>query len=198
VAEGFRTHLGLSELYLADLDAIAGLRPNLDVCRRLHKKGFRLWVDAGIRGYLDVGDLIAIHTERVIVGLETLEFPEKMMEICGVWRPDRIVFSLDLLPGYPLNEETRNIVAGQAVAAGIRSLIVLNLERVGMGQGTGTEDLCRDLAARYPDVEILAGGGIRSVQDLLDLRRDGVRGALIASAFHDGRIRREDLTALQQ
>jgi uncharacterized protein related to proFAR isomerase len=47
-------------------------------------------------------------------------------------------------------------------------------------------------------VEILAGGGIRSPEDLLQLRSDGVRGVLVSSAFHDGRLRREDLAALQR
>ena len=48
VARGFREHLRLDELYLADLDAIAGKRAAVDVCAALLSDGFRLWVDAGV------------------------------------------------------------------------------------------------------------------------------------------------------
>src|SRR5712691_3128794 len=48
VAVAFRTHFGLAQLYLADLDAIAGALPDLATYGSLQSNGFRLWVDAGI------------------------------------------------------------------------------------------------------------------------------------------------------
>src|SRR6266542_6361151 len=50
VARAFRQHFGLSELYLADLDALAGVAPALPTYAILRADGFRLWVDAGVRG----------------------------------------------------------------------------------------------------------------------------------------------------
>ena len=75
-------------------------------------------------------------------------------------------------------------------------MIVLDLARVGVGSGTGTEELCRQLAATYRDVEVIAGGGVRDAADLRRLKEWGVRAALVASALHDGRLSREDLAAL--
>jgi phosphoribosylformimino-5-aminoimidazole carboxamide ribotide isomerase len=196
VAEGFRSHFGLSELYMADLDAIQGGMPNLHVYKRLHEFGFRLWVDAGIHLSEDSRPLVRAGVERIIAGWETLDSLETLSELCEEWGSQRVVFSLDLMPGQKVAEASLLNVVAAAVTAGIKTLIVLDLGRVGMGQGTGTEGLCRKLVSAHPEVEIVAGGGIRSRDDLLNLQRDGVRGALIASAFHDGRIRRADLAPM--
>ena len=45
-----------------------------------------------------------------------------------------------------------------------------------------------------PDVELVAGGGIRGVEDLLRLAEAGCDAVLVASALHDGRITIEDLS----
>src|SRR5262245_26017684 len=49
VARAFRDHFRLSELYLADLDAIAGREPAWPLYTALREEGFRLWLDAGVR-----------------------------------------------------------------------------------------------------------------------------------------------------
>jgi phosphoribosylformimino-5-aminoimidazole carboxamide ribotide isomerase len=195
VAEGYRFHLGLSELYLADLDAIGSGRPNFQTYMQLREHGFRLWVDAGIKSVRDVAALHETGVERVIAASETLKSFAVLEAACRRLGPDRIVFSLDLLTSRRRSEGGLMTMAAKAVAAGVRCVIVLDLAKVGMGQGTGTESLCRGLAAEYPHVAIYAGGGIRGREDLQGLRRDGVRGALIASAFHDGHLRRGDLAS---
>jgi phosphoribosylformimino-5-aminoimidazole carboxamide ribotide isomerase len=197
VADGFRSQLGLSEMYVADLDAISVGSPNFKSFKELHANGFRTWVDAGIRCAEDAGPLFDTGVERVIAGWETMNSCSVLRHVSRRWGAERIVFSLDLLPGRPADSEQCLAVVREAVAAGITSIIVLDIARVGTGQGTGTEQLCQQLLSAFPGVELLAGGGIRSREDLLKLRREGVRGALIASAFHDGRICREDLVGLQ-
>src|SRR5262249_6564223 len=49
VARTFRDRFGLTELYLADLDAIAGSRPAQAIYKEIRALGCRLWVDAGVR-----------------------------------------------------------------------------------------------------------------------------------------------------
>jgi phosphoribosylformimino-5-aminoimidazole carboxamide ribotide isomerase len=71
-------------------------------------------------------------------------------------------------------------------------MIVLDLSRVGVGSGTGTEELCARLGSALPDVELIAGGGIRGPEDLRRLKKCGVGTALAASALHDGRLTRRD------
>src|SRR5216684_7133564 len=49
VARAFRDQLGLTRLYVADLDAILHQRPNREVYRSLADEGLELLVDAGLR-----------------------------------------------------------------------------------------------------------------------------------------------------
>src|SRR5207237_10172828 len=49
VALAFRDRFGLHELYVADLDAIAGSTPDFATLDSLRTHGFDCWVDAGVR-----------------------------------------------------------------------------------------------------------------------------------------------------
>jgi HisA/HisF family protein len=202
VAQAFRDQFRLTELYVADLDAIAGAPPALATYGALRSLGFRLWVDAGVR---DVATAIRLHQagmDRIVVGLETVAGPAALADICRRIGAERIVFSLDLKEGLPLGDRGRWrqldawSIAREAIAIGVRQIIVLDLARVGGQSGIGTESLCKRLAAEHPDVEIAAGGGIRNRTDLQSLQACGVRTALVASALHDGRLRPADLIGL--
>jgi phosphoribosylformimino-5-aminoimidazole carboxamide ribotide isomerase len=67
-------------------------------------------------------------------------------------------------------------------------MIVLDLAQVGMGQGVGTLPLCRELRCLDADLQIIGGGGVRSLADLRSLSAAGASAALVASALHDGRL----------
>ena len=54
----------------------------------------------------------------------------------------------------------------------------------------------RELHARLPSLELLAGGGVRDAGDLRALARAGAAGALVATALHGGAIGAADLEAL--
>jgi phosphoribosylformimino-5-aminoimidazole carboxamide ribotide isomerase len=202
VARAFREHLGLSELYLADLDAIGGKPPAVALYQALRRDGFALWVDAGVRDVAMARSLAGAGVESVVIGLETLRGPNELAAACHELG-ERVVFSLDLRGGVPLGDtsawperDAAGIVA-RAVAVGVRRLLVLDLARVGEGAGTGTEELCTTFSARYPALELAAGGGVRGLPDLLRLQACGVGAALVASALHDGTLRREHLDGLR-
>lgn len=202
VARAFRDNFGLETLYLADLDALGGGPPAWETYRQLIAAGFRLWVDAGVAEPAQAEELAAAGVDTVILGLESLTGPEVLAAVTQCLRPDRLAFSLDLKDGQPLGAPAAwgpadaRTIARQVVAAGINRLIVLDLARVGLGAGTGTEALCAQLAADFADLAILAGGGVRGLEDLLRLRQLGLAGALVASALHDGRLTRAMLAAL--
>jgi phosphoribosylformimino-5-aminoimidazole carboxamide ribotide isomerase len=194
VARAFRDRLGLTELYVADLDALDGAAPALPLYEELHGLGCGLWVDAGVRGPADVVLLMQAGVARVVVGLETVAGPAALCEIGRRFDPTRLCFSLDLRHGQPLGDRgawgagTPALLAAEAVAAGFRSLIVLDLAAVGTDSGPVTQGVCALVAAAFPQVELIAGGGIRDRGDLARLAALGVRGALVASALHDGRL----------
>jgi phosphoribosylformimino-5-aminoimidazole carboxamide ribotide isomerase len=201
VAAVFHDRFGLNELYLADLDALAGGAPALALYQDLRGLGCRLWVDAGVHHVEEAAILARAGVERLIVGLETVRGPAELAAICQQYG-EQVIFSLDLKGSVPLgNLDTWKgrdpwSIAVQAVGAGVRHFVILDLERVGESRGTGTEELCARVVTAYPQVKVFAGGGIRGLDDLLCLRRSGVRGVLVASALHDGSLRPEDLANL--
>src|SRR5947209_12391949 len=81
VARAFQEHFGWSEIYLADLDAIAGAPPALDLYRTLGTVGCRLWVDAGLRSGTDVEPLLGTDITGIVAGLETLAGPPALAEV---------------------------------------------------------------------------------------------------------------------
>jgi phosphoribosylformimino-5-aminoimidazole carboxamide ribotide isomerase len=101
VARAFRNRFGLDELYIADLDAIAGAAPAFAVYTELAADGFRLWIDAGVRQFDRVQALAAAGADGIVLGLETVAGPAVVAEACAAFGT-RILFSLDLRKGKPI------------------------------------------------------------------------------------------------
>jgi phosphoribosylformimino-5-aminoimidazole carboxamide ribotide isomerase len=201
VARAVRDHYDLSTLYLADLDAIGGAPPAWATYAALHSAGFRLWIDAGVRDPGHALDLFACGVDTVVLGLETIARPQVLTTLCCRF-PDRVVFSLDLRDGIPLGNLTQWPAKGawsiacHAISQGVRRLLVLDLARVGMGTGAGTEDFCSQIMASYPDVDLAVGGGVRQLTDLLRFKTLHVKHVLVASVLYDKAIQPEDVEGL--
>jgi phosphoribosylformimino-5-aminoimidazole carboxamide ribotide isomerase len=196
LARALRDRFGLVELYLADLDAIAGAPAAISLYQALRGLGLTLWVDRGVRGPVDVAPLfLDVQNARIILALETLTGPAALAAIVDRFGPDHLAFGLDLRDGRPLVAPAADWgtsdpirLADRAVALGVNRLIVLDLARVGTGRGPGTLPLLRGLRAAYPTAELIAGGGVAGPDDLARLADAGTSAALVGSALHDGRI----------
>lgn len=194
VAQSFRDALGCTELYLADLDAIAGASPAWQIYRQLHELGLQLWVDAGVRTVERASALADAGVARVVVGLETIAGPNELERTLEALPAARVVFSLDLRDGVPLGSREAwenadaSAIARRVCRIGVRTMILLDLARVGLGTGLGTEPLCRQLRHERPDLELVLGGGVSGPADLSVLASCGASAVLVASALHDGRI----------
>jgi phosphoribosylformimino-5-aminoimidazole carboxamide ribotide isomerase len=207
VARALVERFAFRELYLADLDAIAGAEPAWDVYAELAECGLGLWVDAGITCPSAAGRLAEFAAAGrplagVIAGLESLADAEQLPALVEAVDPERFVFSLDLKATAPLaaapawRQLDAESIAARAIAAGVRRLIVLDLARVGTGTGAGTEVLCRKLRQLDESLEITAGGGVRGPADLTSLAAAGCDAVLVASALHDGRLTADDCKPL--
>lgn len=196
LARAIRDQLGLTELYLADLDAITGAGPpRLDLFAGLVDLGLDVWVDAGVRDGTEVAPLLRSGVSTVVLGLETLGGPEALRSILDAHGPDHLAVSLDLRAGRLLvapssvwgTDHPREL-ATSVIGRGIGRLIVLDLARVGTGSGVGTLSLLTALRLAHPFLDLIAGGGVSGVEDLAALDRAGVSGVLVGSALHDGRL----------
>ncbi|MFL5329613.1 MAG: HisA/HisF-related TIM barrel protein [Gemmataceae bacterium] len=198
LAFAFRERFGFEDIYLADLTAIVGGPPDLELYAGLVELGFAAWVDAGVSCAADAVRVRATGA-GVIVGTETLDSIEQWEAIVRTVDPRRLALSLDLHDGRLINEplgETnpRRLAehlfeaAAEIRAPGPAVLFVLDIARVGRGEGPGTHRLIEDLARAYPDCDVFAGGGIRNDIDVERMETLGAAGALVASAIHDGSI----------
>jgi phosphoribosylformimino-5-aminoimidazole carboxamide ribotide isomerase len=147
--------------------------------------------------------LIIANVMRIVIGLETIDDPDDMTHIVHRLGANRAVFSLDLKAGRPLGrlahwqtDDPFEIAQRAIDGMGVRRLIVLDLARVGVGSGAGTEELCGRIKEVYPHVHLVAGGGVRGINDVKRLNRLGVEHVLVSSALHDGRITPKDLVGV--
>jgi phosphoribosylformimino-5-aminoimidazole carboxamide ribotide isomerase len=200
----FRKRFQFNELYVADLDAIAGLPLQSIILATLIQEGFRLWVDAGISAVEQATKLASLGAEIIVVGLETLPGPQLLPVLVRELGPERLVFSLDMKAGSPIGDlgpwvnPQPGSIARAALAHGFRRVLLLDLAQVGMADGVGVLDLCREIKKNDPGVELAVGGGVRGPLDLRELERCGVDNALVATALHTGRLTAEDLLPFSQ
>jgi phosphoribosylformimino-5-aminoimidazole carboxamide ribotide isomerase len=200
LARAVRDRFGLDELYVADLDAIAGGTGSADVVAALAQEA-RVMVDAGTAEVTAITQLLELGVTRVVIGTETLPGDQAFRRLRSELPDAPLVLSLDLRGGALLSPDPTLSCMGAADAlasladAGAREVIVLDLLRVGSGEGPDVT-LIGELHARFPDLELLAGGGVRHAADLGALADAGAAGALIATALHSGAIAADELRAL--
>ena len=174
----------LDELYVADLDAIAGIGGNDSIIAALAREA-RVMVDAGVSEPERARALLELGVDRVVVGTETLTDADVLDRL-----PEAIL-SVDLRDGRVLSRDARldGRPALDAVArvhpVGLREFIVLDLSRVGTGAGPDVA-LIAEIHAAFPDLALLAGGGVRDAGDLRALADAGASGALVGTALHRG------------
>jgi phosphoribosylformimino-5-aminoimidazole carboxamide ribotide isomerase len=212
VARAFRERFDFQECYVADLDAIAGNLANTEAWHSIAAFGMRLWLDAGIGTVARAETALAALSQpefqqaehRLVVGLESLLSLAELRRIVETSGQERLVFSLDLLGGELLasSDELKHRSALEIVvevaSLGIKRLIVLDLADVGVGGGTRTLALCEQIHTRCPEMELVAGGGVRNLHDLRKMALAGCSVALVASALHDGRLSPADCRAAER
>jgi phosphoribosylformimino-5-aminoimidazole carboxamide ribotide isomerase len=192
VAKGFMA-LGFSELYVADLDAIFDCSTDFGFFKHIvEETGLSLMVDAGVTSIERAQKLFESKVSKLIIGTETLQSKNFVAQAAKIFGSSRVVVSLDLkgdkiLVKFGFDGCLSPICLLQDFKQmGISQVIVLDLSRVGSGEGVNTDFLKKVIAE--VGVNLYVGGGVRDINDLIELRNLGVSGALIATALHTGRI----------
>jgi len=135
----------------------------------------------------------------VVVGSAAVKNPEEVRGWLRDFGKDRITLALDVLPTEDGDFDAA--LHGWTEGSGIslwsvldeypvnvaQRILVTDVSRDGMLMGTNME-LMKALRKARPDLEIQASGGVRSVEDLYDLKALGVHGAIVGKAIYEGLI----------
>jgi phosphoribosylformimino-5-aminoimidazole carboxamide ribotide isomerase len=192
IARALLAITGSPILYVADLDAIEGRGNNFETCRALADAlpAATLWIDAGFSDvgecafWLPLGAILAIGSEC----LATREAWEDIQASFG----GSVLLSLDF-DGAGL----RGPADLAQPALWSDRLIVMDLGRVGTGQGPDVERL-KDIVSRADGRAVYAAGGVRNIDDLEALAETGARGALASTSLHEGRVTQKEIAALDR
>ena len=190
--------LGFSSLYLADLDAILGKSTNFSIYRQIMTQTrLDLMVDAGIADITKAKKVLATEVSKIVIGSETLNSLDFLGQAVKAFGEDKVVVSIDLKKGKVLSV-SEAIASMDAVSfaqklrkIGVNQIIFLDLDRVGTEHGINLA-LLRSVLEKT-EVEVLVGGGIKSLQELEELGKLGVSGALVATILHNGKLEVDEL-----
>ena len=190
--------LGFDSLYLADLDAILGKSVNFSIFKEIMTKtSLDLMVDAGIADINKARKVIKTGVSKIVVGSETLSSLDFVSQAINAFGENNVVVSIDQKGGKVLSVSEAiasmdTVSFAQKLAnLGVRKIILLDLDRVGTEDGINFTSLRNIL--KKTGVEVLVGGGIRSLHELEELRTLGVSGALVATVLHNGKVRVDEL-----
>lgn len=204
VAQALQKETACSAFYIADLDAIQGTGHHDEVVRTLTDRlGVDLWVDAAITDPASATRIIDAGAARAIVGSETLPSLEALREIRDALLPGQLLVSVDVgVDGVLSRCPALRGLAPQAaldvlLGEGLSQVILLTLDQVGTGRGPDWSILEATRAA-FPHLSLIAGGGVRTPEDIRRLAKLGVAGALVATSLHRGWITGADLRELRR
>lgn len=173
------------EVYIADLNQITGTGENLAAITAISRLA-RTMADIGISILSDLDYL----PENIspILGTETASL--ELMEDAALFRD--IVVSLDMKCRKVLSRDPELAalspfgVLRRLNGNPLQSVILLELDRVGTSSGLDRDFL--EKAVSVSDHPIILGGGVRGAEDIWALEDLGFRGALVATAVHNGNI----------
>ncbi len=185
---------GAQYIHLVDLEGAKAGRPaNLDTIRAIRQAApLFAQVGGGIRSMETVEAYFSIGVERVILGTAAVTDPA-FLEAALAAYGQRIAVGVDLRDGFVAIRgwtETAQLTADAFLKRmedlGVRTVICTDISRDGAMNGTNRE-LYRALSRSY-DLELIASGGVSSLEDVAALRDMGLHGAIIGKAWYTGAI----------
>jgi phosphoribosylformimino-5-aminoimidazole carboxamide ribotide isomerase len=157
----------------------------------------------GIRDRKTVENVLQSGIQRAILGTSALKDPKFAKAMCEEYG-DRIAVGIDAKDGMvathgwtEIGEKSAVSFAAEMENAGVRTIIYTDIKMDGMLKGPNIETT-KKIAQTVQNAEIIASGGISSIQDIRALRAlepIGVTGVIIGKALYTGDIQLEDAIA---
>ena len=185
---------GASHIHLVDLEGAKIGRPaNLStIAKIVETTGLFAEVGGGIRDMETVDSYLSIGVSRVILGTAAVKDPDFLKEALAKYG-EKIAVGVDLKDGFVAIKgwtETSDLKAEdffiQMQNLGIKTIICTDISRDGAMKGTNRE-LYRDLSAKF-NIDLIASGGVSSMEDVKALAEMKLHGAIIGKAYYIGAV----------
>ena len=186
---------GASCIHVVDLEgAKSGTTPNLELIRSLKEQtSLFMEVGGGIRNMETVKKYMDAGVDRVILGTAAVKDPAFAEEAVKAYG-EKIAVGVDIKDGEVAIHgwtESSGLDAfdfcKKMQAMGIKTLICTDISKDGAMQGTNRE-LYKELSQKF-NINIIASGGVSSIDDITALKDMGIYGAIIGKAYYIGAIK---------
>lgn len=193
VAADFKSK-GASCIHIVDLEgAKNGTTPNFEaVCKIKAETGLFCEVGGGVRSMETIDRYLSLGIDRVILG--TAAVTEKgFAERAAAKYGDRIAVGTDIKDGFVAIKgwsEKSSLAASdfcrRMQEAGVKTLVCTDISKDGAMQGAN-HALYRELMQSF-NMQIVASGGVSSLDDVRRLAEINLYGAVIGKAYYTGAI----------
>ena len=185
---------GAEYIHTVDLEgARDGGTPNFETVVKIKKRsGVFCEIGGGIRDMKTVEKYINAGLDRVILGTAAIsdtEFLQAAVKEYG----DKIAVSADIRDGFvaakgwlELSDCDIYTFCGKMCDTGVKTLIVTDISKDGVMAGAN-HGLYREISEEF-DINIVASGGVCSIEDVKKLRALGIYGAITGKAYYEGKI----------
>lgn len=185
---------GATFLHLVDLEgAKTGDTPNIDVISDIASKtDLFTEVGGGIRSMETIRTYLSHGVDRVILGTAAVNDPAFLKEAVAEFGA-HVAVGIDVKDGYVAIKgwtEQSQYTCDQFFAMmqelGVSTIICTDISRDGAMKGTNLE-LYKHLSETY-NMDIIASGGVSSMDDITALRQMNLYGAIVGKAYYTGAI----------
>ncbi|MEM4734068.1 MAG: 1-(5-phosphoribosyl)-5-[(5-phosphoribosylamino)methylideneamino]imidazole-4-carboxamide isomerase [Candidatus Bathyarchaeia archaeon] len=185
---------GAGKLHIIDLDAAFGAGNNLTVIAKIAKNvDLPIQVGGGIRTIDAARQLLRLGISQVILGALAFDNPSAIKQIQRDFGAKAVIVALDNKGGKIMvegwrTETSMNVRAAleKFTALGVHTFLITSITKDGTLSGPDLETLRE--ACQHPKVEVIAAGGIGSLNDLTALKKIGVKGVVIGKALYEGKF----------
>jgi phosphoribosylformimino-5-aminoimidazole carboxamide ribotide isomerase len=185
---------GAEKLHVIDLDAAFGSGNNLAIIAEIARTvNLPIQVGGGIRTVKAAEKLLKTGINQIILGSLAFRDVTAVVRIQKRFGSDRIIVALDnkdgdiLIEGWktPANFKMKGAL-DKFSNIGVKTFLITSITKDGTLSGPDLETL-REVC-QYPNVDIIAAGGIGSLNDLIALKRVGVSGVVVGKALYEGKF----------
>lgn len=205
VAKEFETY-SFKRLHVVDLDgAKAKHIVNSEVLQKITTET-SLTVDfgGGIKTDEDIEKAFANGAQMVTVGSIAVTNPELFLSWIKKYSADRMILGADVRNGkISINgwkeDSSEDLLPflRKYVDAGVTNVLCTEISKDGTLQGPAI-DLYKRIMQEYPNLHLIASGGVSSIDDIKALEAAGIPAVVFGKAIYEGRINLKELEIIDQ